>query len=325
MLSTRFTDRFGLRHPIMSAPMALHSGGGIAAAVSGAGGLGTFGGITTAGPDWVTEQAELVRARTDAAFGIGFITAFLDFAEPLFEAALATQPHVIVLSFGDPGPWIGRARSAGSRVICQVQSSADADRAVEQGADALIVQGNEAGGHTGHMALLPLLSTVTRGHPDVPVIAAGGIGDGATLAAVLAAGADGALLGTAFLATTDLVEVHDHFKDAILESDGTDTVFTTAWDTLGGLPWPAGIGERVRANSFTDAWHGRDAEIAQQRSDLAQRFGYAPTVPDPATDHLPYGSSAGLVDRIRPAAELVDTICADAEERLRALTGSLLP
>src|SRR3954447_10777562 len=101
MIRTRFTDLFGLDHPIMSAPMANHSGGTLAAAVSAAGGLGAFGGLNPGGPDWVTGQVEHVRSVTDRPFAIGFITPFLGFTEAMFDAALAAGPSAIALSFSD--------------------------------------------------------------------------------------------------------------------------------------------------------------------------------------------------------------------------------
>src|SRR3954470_7310299 len=111
MLRTRFTELFGVEHPIMSAPMAMHSGGTLAAAVSAGGGLGSFGGIhATGGPAWVRSQIDLVRAATDRPFCVGVITAFLPFAEPLFDAALEGRPDVLALSFSDPTPWMGRAK-----------------------------------------------------------------------------------------------------------------------------------------------------------------------------------------------------------------------
>src|SRR4051794_29506286 len=194
MIRTRFTDLFGLDHPIMSAPMANHSGGTLAAAVSAAGGLGAFGGLNPGGVEWVTAQAAHVRSVTERPFAIGFITPFLQFTEPQLEAALAARPAAIALSFADPAPWVDRVRAAGARLVCQVQTYADADLAVAAGADVLVAQGNEAGGHTGTMSLLPLLAGIVDRHPDVPVLAAGGIGDGRTLAAALLAGADGAWL-----------------------------------------------------------------------------------------------------------------------------------
>ena len=114
------------------------------------------------------------------------------------------------------------------------------------------------------MNLLPLLVSVIELFPDVPVLAAGGIGSGRALAAVLGAGADGAWVGTAFVATEECVEVNDEYKRLIVASDGEDTVFTRAYDIVSGAPWPTGIGERVRRNAFTDEWHQRDAEVASK-------------------------------------------------------------
>lgn len=324
MIRTRFTEMFDLQYPVMSAPMALHSGGTIAGTISAAGGLGTFGGITLAGPDWVTAEIDRARGLTGAPFGVGFITSFLEFASPLLDATLAAEVPVVVFSFGDPTRWIEQARAAGARTIAQVQTLEGADVAVEAGAEVLVAQGNEAGGHTGHMALYPLLSAVIGRHPNVPVLAAGGIGDGRSLAAALAAGADGALVGTAFMATPEMVEIDDVTKAQIVDSDGTNTVFTKSWDVLGGLPWPEEIGERVLANSFTDTWHGREKELAERRAEVAERHAYTAEQPDPATDHIPFGPSAGMVDGIHPAAEVMQRMCADAEHLLRTRPGSIL-
>jgi nitronate monooxygenase len=303
MMHTRFTDLFGLEHPVMLAPMAGRTGGALAAAVSSAGGFGSFGGVTFEGPGWVTTQAELVRATTDRPFGIGFITPFLPMMEPLWEAALEARPDVIALSFSDPRPWLGRAKDAGARVMCQVQTLSDADQVIEAGADLLVVQGNEAGGHTGTMGLLPFLAAVVARHPDVPVLAAGGIGDGRTLAAVLLTGADGAWLGTAFLATQEC-QIDEAYKGAVVASDGGDTVFTRAYDIASGLPWPSGIGERVRRDSFTDEWHEREQELRVQPV-------------KPAGEAVLYGQSAAFVDTVLPAADVVRGVSAEAERILR--------
>jgi nitronate monooxygenase len=253
--------------------------------------------------------------------------------EPLFEVALSggadgagRAPHVIALSFGDPQPWLDRARKGGARTMCQVQTFDDAARAVDAGADVLVAQGTEAGGHTGTMSLLPFLAGVAARWPDVPVLAAGGIADGRTLAAVLTAGADGAWLGTAFLATPEAVEVHAVHKEMIVASDGGDTVLTRAFDIVSGLPWPAGIGERTRRNGFTDEWAGREVELTARREEFAPPPGTVPfqNPPDPATDGILYGQGAGFVTAVRPAADVLRTICADAESILRSRPGSLL-
>ncbi|MET7898272.1 NAD(P)H-dependent flavin oxidoreductase [Streptomyces mirabilis] len=327
MLQTRFTDMFGLAHPVMSAPMALHSGGTLAAAVSAAGGLGCFGGTHPwKGPDWIRAEIATIRATTDRPFAVGFITPFLPFTEPLFDATLEERPAVVALSFADPQPWLARAKDAGARVMCQVQNYEDAEAAVAAGADVLVAQGNEAGGHTGTMGLLPFLTGIVRRYPDVPVLAAGGIGDGRTLAAVLTAGADGAWLGTAFLATPEAVEVHDIHKRLIVESDGGDTVWTRAYDIVSGLPWPTGIGERVRRNRFTDEWAERESTLRDRAEELkpeeaANPFG---TPPDPDTGEIIYGQSASFVDGVRPAADVVRAISDEAEAILDSRPRSLL-
>jgi nitronate monooxygenase len=314
MLHTRFTELFGLDHPVMSAPMAMHSGGTLAAAVSGAGAMGSFGGIHAAQPPgWVTEQAAKVRAATDAPYAIGFITPFLNYVEPYFAAALDAHPDAIALSFSDPGPWVDRVRDAGCRLICQVQTLADADLAMDAGADVLVAQGTEAGGHTGTMALLPLLVAIADRHADVPLLAAGGIGNGRTFAAALLAGADGAWLGTPFLATQEAIEIDDDYKAAIVASDGGDTVFTHTYDIASGMPWPAGIGARVRRDSFTEEWADREAELREHRADIATS--------DPPRY---YGQSAAFVDRVRTAAHDVHSLCDDAERILRDRPSALL-
>jgi nitronate monooxygenase len=121
VIRTRFTDLFGLEHPVMSAPMAMHSGGTLAAAVSAAGGMGSFGAIhARQGPEWVRAQADLVRSVTDRPYAIGFITPFLGMFDAHFEAALAARPDAIALSFSDPGEGGSQGHEAGGRVICQV-------------------------------------------------------------------------------------------------------------------------------------------------------------------------------------------------------------
>jgi nitronate monooxygenase len=196
--------------------------------------------------------------------------------------------------------------------VCQVQAFPDAELAVAAGADVLVAQGTEAGGHTGTMSLLPLLAGIADAYPDVVLLAAGGIGSGRTLAASLLAGADGAWLGTAFLATPEAIEIDQGHKAAIVGSDGGDTVFSRAYDIASGLPWPAAIGERVRRDAFTDEWAGREAELRQLRD--------RPAPGAPVLD----GQSARFVDSVVPAAEVVRRICDEAEELLRRRPAALL-
>jgi nitronate monooxygenase len=297
---------FGLQHPVMSAPMAMHSGGTLAAAVSAAGGMGSFGGIhATEGPDWVLAHAALVRDLTDRPFAIGFITPFLPYFEGHFQAALDARPDAIALSFSDPGEWARRVKDAGCRLICQAQRFDDADLAFEAGADVLVAQGTEAGGHTGTMSLLPLLAGIAERHPEVTLLAAGGMSSGRTLAAALLAGADGGWLGTAFLATPEAIEVGDEYKAAIVASNGGDTVFTRAYDIVSGLPWPSAIGARVRRDAFTEEWAEREADLRQHAGSVT---------PGPP---VYIGQSARFVDAVRSAADVVRLVSNEAEEILR--------
>jgi nitronate monooxygenase len=309
VIKTRFTERFGIEHPIMAAPMGGLSDGRLAAAVSAAGALGSFQALSATLPiTWALEQIDTIRASTDRQFAVGFITEFIRFDPTRFDAVLEARVPVVALSFGEPGPYIAAAHDAGALVICQVQTVRQAIEAVAAGTDALAAQGTEAGGHTGSMGLLPLLGSVLDECPDVAVLAAGGVANGRTLAGVLAMGADGAWIGSAFIATTEASPPDPHAKDLIVASDGADTVWTRAYDILDGRPWPEGIGERVRANPFTARWDGQEDALREQRGDVGKPTG-------DERDVL-YGQSAAFVHSVRPVAQVVDEIVTDAERFL---------
>lgn len=317
MLRTKITDLFEVSYPIMSAPMTNHSGGQLAAAVSQAGGLGSFGGIHSAGPDYVREQVRYIRSQTDKPFGVGFVTHLIPDWPQNFEAALDERVPVIAFSFGDPKPWLTRAKEAGAITVCQVQSLEGATEAVDAGTDVLVVQGTAAGGHTGTMDLLPFLTRVVEQFPHIPVMASGGISSGRTLAAVLAAGAEGAWMGTVFLATPEAVEVPDSFKERVVRSDGQDTTLTRLYDLIGDGPWPQDMGARVYNNRFVQMWDGRDAEIQDQREELASDAAEAWAKHDPEVASVYMGQSAANVSSIRPVRDVLQDICGQAEHLLR--------
>ena len=317
MLRTKITDLLKVSYPIMSAPMTNHSGGRLAAAVTQAGGLGSFAGIHSDGPDYVREQIRYVRSETDEPFGIGFITHLIPDWPQNFEAALDEGVPVVAFSFGDPQPWLTRAKEAGAITVCQVQTLEGATEAVAECADVLVVQGNAAGGHTGTMNLLPFLTRVVEQFPHIPVMASGGISSGRTFAAVLAAGAEGAWVGTAFLATPEAVEVPDTFKERIVQSDGQDTIFTRLYDLLGDGPWPQGVAGRVYNNRFVQTWNGRDEDIQKLREELASDAAEAWAKHDPEVASVYMGESAANIDSIRPAKDVLRDICDQAERILR--------
>jgi nitronate monooxygenase len=317
MITTRLTETFGLTYPIMSAPMALHSGGTLAAAVSKAGALGSFGALhPQKGTDWLLDEIAYIRMQTDRPFAVGFINEFIPLFPHFFDAALEAKPPVIALSFGKPEPWLSRAKAAGAKVMCQVQTMQGAHEAVAAGADILVAQGNEAGGHTGSMGLLPLLVRMLDTF-TVPVLAAGGIASGRALAAVLAAGADGAWVGTAFVATPEAHEVSAAHKQRIVASNGEDTVYTEVFDIVEektfGVKWPAGIASRVHRNTFVDRWHRREAELRTHIDEVARTYIESVKRHDPETMAMAMGQSAALVTAVRPAGEIVRSLGDEAE------------
>jgi nitronate monooxygenase len=324
MLRTRLTELLGLTYPIVSAPMAMHSGGTLAAAVSMAGGLGTFGGIHPRGPEWVREQVRLLRAATDRVFGVGYITSFIPFMEDNFNVALEERVPVIALSFGDPQPWLGRAKDTGVLVMCQVQTFAQARKAVEAGADIVVAQGSEGGGHSGPMNMLPLLTRVLDAFPDTITLAAGGVTSGRALAAVLAAGADGAWVGTALLATPENVEVPEEHKQIVVASDGEDTIYTRVFDVIEGYPWPAEVGARAYHNRTSREWHERQDDLAKRRDELLPAYREAQVRQDPDVVGVYYGQGAAAVTAVRPAGEVVQRMGEDAERILRERLSALL-
>jgi nitronate monooxygenase len=198
--------------------------------------------------------------------------------------------------------------------------------ALEGGADALLVQGHEAGGHTGTMGLLPFLASALEVSGDTPVLAAGGVSSGRALAAVLAAGADGASLGTAFLASREATDVPDSYKQCIVDSNGEDTVFTTLYDDARGLQWPEPVGMRLRRTKQTDRWLGREEEAKQHleelRAELPEVLDFERF--DPEVTTMLYGQSAASVTAVRSAAEIVRNVCDDAAALLRARLPALL-
>jgi nitronate monooxygenase len=329
VISTRITEMFRVSYPLMSAPMALHCGGMLAAAVSKAGALGSFGGLhPQKGTDWLLDEIAHVRTATDRPFAVGFINDFIPVFPKLFDAALEAKPPIIALSFGSPEPWLTKAKRAGAKVMCQVQSMQHAKAAVAAGADILVAQGNEAGGHTGSMNLLPFLARMLDMFPGLPVMAAGGIANGRTLAGALATGADGAWVGTALLATPEAVEVSDQHKLRIVRSDGEDTVYTEVFDIVEervfGIKWPEGIASRAHRNRFVERWHRREDELRRHLDEVVPAYGQALQQRDPEGTAVLMGQSAAFVDSIRPAAEVVRSICDDAERILRERSSRLL-
>ena len=216
------------------------------------------------------EHIRAVRAQTDGPFAVGFITAFIPGFEANFQVALDEKVPLIMLSFGDPRSYAERARAVGVPVACQVQTLESARWALEAEAEFIVAQGTEAGGHGGYLSTLPCLSMVLGIAGETPVLASGGIASGRSLAAILAAGAEGAMLGTALLATPESTDVSEEYKNQIVASDGEDTVFSTAWDIVSGAPWPEGIA--VRTGRSGPDQHGAVCRLRERRTSRGRSY-----------------------------------------------------
>jgi nitronate monooxygenase len=263
VISTRLTERFGIQHPIVCAPMALVTGGALAAAVSHAGGLGIVGGgyagIVGGEPDL---DAELATAKS-GQFGVGFITWALARAPQMLTKALQHSPSCVFLSFGDPTPFAAQIRDAGAALIFQVQLLSQIDMAIEAGAEVIVVQGAEAGGHGASRATFPFVPEAAdylkQRSPETLLLAAGGIADGRRLAAALMLGAEGVLVGTRFWAAAEALTPKS-YTDMAIAVTGDTTTRTKTLDALRGVPRPKEYSFRVLGNKLTDEWVNREDE-----------------------------------------------------------------
>ncbi|MEU6848967.1 nitronate monooxygenase [Actinacidiphila alni] len=286
-LVTRFTQMFGVRHPIALAPMGGSAGGELAAAVSRGGGL---------------------------PWGVGFLCWAAEVAA--VEQALEYGPAAVMLSFGDPAPFVGPVRDAGAAVIVQVTDLAEARRAVAVGADVIVAQGTESGGHGARRgrSTLPFVPVVADLAAPVPVLAAGGIADGRGVAAALALGAEGALIGTRFQATAEAL-ADPAAVESIVRGSGQDTERNSVLDIARESPWPRTYTARTLGHPYLDRWRGREAELA---ADPGARAEYRADVARGAVPALPVwaGEAVDLVTDVPRAADLVGALAAQAEEAL---------
>jgi nitronate monooxygenase len=214
-----------------------------------------------------------------------------------------------------------RAHAAGALVATQVHSVAEAREAAGAGVDVVVAQGTEAGGHTGHVGTLPLLQMVLQA-VDTPVLAAGGIASARGLAAVLAAGAQGAWMGTAFLASAESVH-NAEARRRILAAQESDTILTSVFDRVQQLPWPEQFPGRALRNRFSERWHPRSQEV-RESPQAREEYEQARAAGDYDLAVIYAGEGVGMVRDERPAAEIVREIGEGAEALLRGTAASLL-
>jgi nitronate monooxygenase len=312
-LPTAFTELFSVRHPIALAPMGESAGGALAAAVSNGGGLGLLGG----GPGragWLARELPIVAAGTDQPWGVGFQSWAVSVGT--VERALEHRPVAVMLSFGDPRPFIGPIRQAGAALIIQATDLEEAREAVDLGADVIVAQGTESGGHGARRgrSTLPFVPIVVDLAAPTPVLAAGGIADGRGVAAALALGAAGALIGTRFQATIEAL-VDPAISKAIIGGHGEDTERSILLDIARGSRWPSKYPGRTLGHPFLEQWRGREDELA---ADPDARQAYQDGVASGELPPLPVWASEAvdLINDLPPAADLVATLAAQAEDAL---------
>ncbi len=311
MLTTRLTEKLGIAHPIIGAPMAFAAGGRLAAAVSRAGGLGLIGGAY-GDADWLDEQfAEAGNQK----IGCGFITWSLAKQPQLLDQVLARAPQAIFLSFGDPAPLAKTIEAAGVPLICQVQTLKDAKHAIDVGAAIIVAQGAEAGGHGESRATFTFVPEVAdwiaNNAPQVLLCAAGGVGDGRGLAAALMLGADGVVVGSRLWASEEAL-VHPNMHAAAMRASGDESLRSSVMDIARSLDWPERYSCRVLKNDFTDRWHGREDALREAGSAVADQWRAAWAAGDADGSNTFVGEVTGLIGAIAPAGRIVETMVEEA-------------
>ncbi|MEX1102621.1 MAG: nitronate monooxygenase, partial [Dehalococcoidia bacterium] len=273
--------------------------------------------IGTIGRDVEQTQEEIAATRgmTNRPFSVNILCFdWAPWAGDILDATIAARPPSITLSFGDPGPGLAKCKSAGIPTLVQVQDNEGLRTAIAGGADVIIVQGYEAGGHTGRRGTLNFVAQALDLAGDIPVVAAGGVGNGRGLAAALAMGCAGVVMGTRFKATPEYKGSAGE-KQQIVESDGSNTIYDFILDEALGIQWANGISGRALRSPFTDEWEGRRMELREKVATYPM-WGFVIELAEKGQGINWAGESSALVDRVRPAAEIVSETVAEAEALL---------
>ena len=309
-IRTSLTRRLGIAEPILLAPMDLVADARLTAAVSAAGGFGILGG-GYGDEAWLTQELDFLASRP-VRFGVGFITWSMAKQPKLLDLVLERKPAAVMLSFGDPRPFAERIRGAGALLICQIQSVALARDAVAAGADILVVQGAEAGGHGASRGLVTLVPEVVDSvGAAIPVVAAGGVADGRGLAAALMLGASGVLMGTRFYATLEAAGAQAA-KDRLCSATGDDTLRSIVFDISRRNVWPAPFTGRCLRNQHLDTWYGREVELLRNLDHESPRYVAARRDGNFDIAAVIAGESVGLVREIVSTRMVVESVSREA-------------
>ena len=298
---TAWSAALGLSIPIVCAPMGGVAGGSLATAVSAAGALGMIGMGSSGSAVKLREQLGLVGER--ARIGIGLVDWVQRRDEHLLETALAAQPVLLSVSFGDNFDWVELAQSAGISTVTQAASADEAKRAVDAGIDAVVARGSEGGGHGRPLAPRDDVLDAVLQAVDVPVLAAGAIATADDLTAMLGRGAAAAWVGTAFSACAESLS-SPGTRAALIAADGRRTMLTSAFDRAAGHDWPSDIPERVLVNEFTDRW----PEATDVDAEAIDFFRRAETADDPNGICVNAGMGVGAITESRPAADVISAL-----------------
>jgi nitronate monooxygenase len=327
-LNTRFAQRFHLTTPIALAPMALATGGALAAACAQAGALGLVGG-GYGDLAWTQREYQLAQTLLQdetaalTRLGCGFITWKLDENAQALDWVLAQAPRAVMLSFGDPRPYAQRIKASGAALICQIQRLDQVPLALEAGADVIVAQGGEAGGHGANalegrstFTLVPEVVDFLAAHaPDALLLAAGGIADGRGLAAALMLGADGALVGSRLWATSESLAATGA-KTQATQTSGDGTARSAVFDILRRKNWPAPYDFRAIRNDLHRQLENNIPAL-QANPDAAQAdYDAGVKAGDFSRAHATVGESVGLITDVPLARDLIARISEQAVDTI---------
>lgn len=306
-MRTRLTTLLGIKYPIIQGGMAWTSDANLAAAVSNGGGAGIIaaGGRTS---EWVREEIKKAKTLTSNPFGVN-VTLLAPNASEILDIVCEEKVAFVTLGAGNPVPHIPKLKTAGIKVIPVVPSVKLADRVEKAGADAMVIEGMEGGGHIGNQTTMALMSNVLVTSRTIPVIVAGGISDGRALAAALLMGADGVQIGSRFILTTEC-PTHPAAKEAILNAIDTDSEVTG---------FSRGTAVRSLRNDFTEEYLALERSGAPQ-ADLnklatgTNRLGSVEG--DIKRGVVQVGQSLNVLKDILPCKEVIERLISEAKATL---------
>ena len=303
-MKTKLTELLGIKYPVIQGGMAWTSDANLAAAVSNAGGAGIIGsgGRTV---EWTRDEVRKAKSLTDKPFGVNVMLMAPNIAE-IIEMLCEEKVAFVTLGAGNPVPHIATFHAAGIKVIPVVPSVKLAKRIEAAGADAMVVEGMEAGGHIGKQTTMALMENVLPAVQSIPVLVAGGISDGRALAAALLMGAEGVQMGSRFLLTTEC-PAHPAAKEAIVKATDTDSVATG---------YSRNLGVRCLANAFTDAYTAK--EIAGAPKEELMQMGTGTNRKgilegDTVNGTVMCGQSLNVLNDVLPCRDVMERIIAEAK------------